>query len=245
MNKILLRILNKIEEVERRKRISSYVSNQLSRDDLSSLELLELIRPSHPETIYDIGANRGKWSLLARAIFPDANIEAFEPIPEMADLHEKQFLNDPKCHIHRIALGNISQPSTFTITSFPDASSFLKPTDQLKRDFDIVKKSEITVDQFQLDEYVSKNSLPYPDAIKLDVQGYEIEVLKGASQCLEKAKHMILEVSFVRHYENQAMFPDVISFMAQHGFGVYAFQKGMPTGKRILQADVLFKSNVD
>ena len=70
-------------------RLKGTVAEQLKVGHIDSLELLELLRRKAPTVIYDIGANVGTWTLLAKAIFPAAEIHAFEPLPRHVAAFQK------------------------------------------------------------------------------------------------------------------------------------------------------------
>ena len=78
--------------------------------------------------------------------------------------------------------------------------------------------------------------------LKIDTQGYELEVLKGAARTLDRIDYILVETSFVPLYEGQANFRDVYAFLTGHGFE-YAgsFEQMMsPLDGTVLQADGLF-----
>src|SRR5205823_2745105 len=121
--------------------------------------------------------------------------------------------------------------------------SFLEVTETLTKMFPSEKKTnEFIVDMVRLDDYVTSKKLPYPDLMKLDVEGFELEVLKNAKKCLNHCKYIILEVSFIERHKGQPLFHDVVSFMAQHDFEIYSFPERMHLAQKIYVADVLFKN---
>ena len=152
----------------------------LSSGHIDSLELLELAQRSAIKVIYDIGANVGTWSLLARAIFPEANIHAFEPFPK----HHDQFLINvadiTNVELHRVALGSENKAAILHVTDFSDASSMLSLSEAGEMQWGIREVEPFPIQLHRLDDYRAANGLPWPDLIKLDVQGLELEVLKGA-----------------------------------------------------------------
>jgi hypothetical protein len=91
-----------------------------------------------------------------------------------------------------------------------------------------------------LDGLVASGEVRAPDLIKLDVQGYELEALRGAAKALRSATAVICEVSFRRLYENQALFPDVLAFLGEQGFQLRAFGSSLNPGEALVQADALF-----
>src|ERR1700683_4352559 len=84
------------EEITRRKRFAKLKgtpAHLLNESQMDSLEFLELAKKQYPvKIIYDIGANRGTWTQLAKSIIPQAVIHAFEPIPKF----QEEFLRNTK-----------------------------------------------------------------------------------------------------------------------------------------------------
>lgn len=206
-----------------------------------SLELIEIVSRDKPQVIYDVGAHIGTWSLLAKSCIPNSAIHAFEPI----DSHIVKFRESMKgisyATLHQIALGDRSDRLKINITNRSDSSSLLEPTKLAEEYYGVRKETEQIVRVVPLDEYISKNDIPLPDFIKLDVQGYELEVLKGGQKCLFHAKWVLCEVSFHPFYKDQPLFCDVASFLNDHGYNVYAFGKDTPLGAECAQTEVLFR----
>ena len=72
-----------------------------------------------------------------------------------------------------------------------------------------------------LDALVRKMKLPFPELIKLDLQGAELQALAGASECLAHAQAVMLELSFIPLQKNWPLIGDVIPFMKERGFICY------------------------
>ena len=100
---------------------------------IESLELLDAVKPLGIDVIYDVGANVGTWSVLAKAIFPTASVEAFEPLRQ----HEAQFRRHVSAlsgvNLHPIALGSEDTSALMRVTAFSDGSSLLRATDVSRR----------------------------------------------------------------------------------------------------------------
>lgn len=231
-----------IESHRRRrlKKLRKTVASKLELGHIDSLELLELARLQPPQVIYDVGANIGTWTLLAKSLFPESIVHAFEPLASHCEIFEKEMREIPNISLHKVALGSSACTLNMQVTSFSDASSLLEISDATHSIFGITKDREEAVIVLPLDDYVFQQNLPLPDLIKLDIQGYELEALKGASQCLAHAKYLISEVSFLSFYHEQALFHNMVSFLAKNNFYLSALGTNTPLGKDLSQIDVLF-----
>jgi FkbM family methyltransferase len=228
---------------QRRRRLGKLrksVAASLELGHVDSLELLEIARELGIKTIFDIGANVGSWTLLARAIIPEARIEAFEPLSEHCRAFERGLAALPLVTLHPVALGSVSGVGSLRRTSFSDASSLLQLTEIGVSEFGVVETAREEIAVEQLDEYVLAHSLPAPDLVKLDVQGYELEVLVGAGWCLRTAKAVITEVSFREYYEGQPLFSKVVAFFGERGFELFALSQTTQLGSPLGQTDALF-----
>lgn len=239
---ILERIAEASQDRRRKAKLKRTVASHLSDQHMTSLEFIELAQREKPlQVIYDLGANAGTWTLLARSIVPNASIHAFEPIPN----YQEEYLNSTRglkdVTLHKVGAGAENKQEIFNCAGH--SSSFLNVSDNLLRLFPSEKKTgEIKVNMVRLDDYCSSNKIPLPDLMKLDVEGYEVEVLKGAVNCMKHCRYIILEVSFIERHIGQALFHDVVAFMGAHRFEVCAFPYKMPLMQRVFMADILFKN---
>ncbi len=213
----------------------------LSLGHLDSLELLDLLAPRPPQVIYDIGANVGTWSCLAKSLFPAARIEAFEPLAQHFPRFREWTAAWPGAvRLHACALGPVERTATMHVMSFSDASSLLALSAAGATEFAVHQASEQSVPVVPLDVLVAREQLAPPDLLKLDVQGYELEVLRGAETCLRSARAVLCEVSFREYYAGQPLFADVLSFLRERGFSLHALGENTALGAPLVQAEALF-----
>jgi len=241
--RLLLERLAEISVDRRRKaRLRHTPAAALQDSQIQSVEFLELAKAkARIKTIYDLGANMGTWSLLADTLIPGAAIHAFEPIPNYQDRYLQTTANMPNATLHKVGVGAETKKARFNVAGH--SSSFLEVSENLVKMFPGERKTgELEVDMVRLDDYVQRNAMPLPDLMKLDVEGYELEVLKGAVNCMKHCRYIILEVSFIERHIGQALFSQVACFMGQQDYELCAFPYRMPLGEEVFMADVLFKN---
>lgn len=195
---------------------------------------------SSAPVVYDIGANVGCWSRLMLSLKPNAKIEAFEPLESHVKMFNASLGHNPWVRIHRVALGPEDTQLALNVTSFSDSASFLSPTEELAKDFEVTAGPTAVVDVVNLDRFAATHGLPAPELIKLDVQGYEIEALRGAEECMRNAKWVLCEVSLKEYYKGQPLIGEVIQFMACRGYRVAALSGEGVRGVLTQQVDLLF-----
>ncbi|HEY1763626.1 MAG TPA: FkbM family methyltransferase [Opitutaceae bacterium] len=224
----------------RRRRLRGTPAADLSPGHLDSLELLELLRISPPQVIHDVGANVGTWTRLAKAIFPEAAVEAFEPLEAQGAVFSERTSNLAGVRLHPVALGPREGTVALQVTDFPDATSVLTLSEEGRRTFGVSPTEDREVRMATLDRLIAEGIVQPPDLLKLDVQGYELEVLKGGDQALRRARAVLCEVSFRSFYQGQAEFADIVAFLAARGFSLHAFGPSLVPGRPLAQADALF-----
>lgn len=196
-------------------------------------------------TVLDIGANKGQFTLVARAVRPECRVIAFEPISEAASRYRAVFRNSGNSgHIdlHNVAIGPQPGESDIYVSKRDDSSSLLPITYRQEEQFPGTGLERVErIKVVRLADCISEEDLKRPVLLKLDVQGYELEALKGCAGLLERMDHVVAECSFIELYEGQAMAHQVIAYLQESGFrlsGVYNIsydREGMP-----VQADFLF-----
>lgn len=192
--------------------------------------------------LIDVGANVGQFSLLVRTLHPAARIVAFEPLAEPAARYGRLFADAPGVDLHRHALGSAEGNATIHLSRRLDSSSLLPISPVQEQTFAGTGEVGVrTVPVRRLDAVLSPASLTGPVLLKLDVQGFELEVIRGFSVGLAAVEHVYAEVSFLPLYEGQPLAPAIIADLHARGFdlaGVYNLSTDRE--ERSVQADMLF-----
>lgn len=194
-------------------------------------------RGFEPHFILDVGANKGDWSRMAAAVYPNTSFLLVEPQYEMRQ-HLEEFCREfPRARWVEAGAGAIGGELTLTIWDDLQGSSFLPEENSTVAAGKKRRKVKIvTLDSL----YEGKADLP--DLVKLDIQGFELEALKGAKTLLGRTELFILEVSLYDNTPNCPLFAEVVGFMAQHGYEVYDLPGFMrrPFDAALGQSDVAF-----
>jgi FkbM family methyltransferase len=187
-----------------------------------------------PGGIIDVGAHQGDWIRLVRQIFPDPpalSVEAREeqraPLNKIcSELSDVQFVialvgSEPRSDVQFQIHGSGS-------TLFAERSDVSRTTRQLL--------------MRTLDDVVSSDGrLKTPLFLKLDVQGAELEVLRGAERTLSLSEVVQVEVALLNYNEGAPSSAEVIAFMDAKGFVIYDIAGFVrPTGADLVQLDILF-----
>lgn len=195
------------------------------------------------KTVLDVGCNEGQFALTARQLLPAARICSFEPIPECVTRVKQLFAKDVKFEIFNCALGEIPGEAHFTVSDVTGASSILEMSVAQARYFpESLIKRTIPVKVETLDSICSQIAIDNPIFLKIDVQGFERQVLAGGRATLSRTKLVMLEASFEPFYEGQVLFDEIYTMLCAAGFSFRESFNMMsaPDNGRALQGDFIF-----
>jgi FkbM family methyltransferase len=185
-------------------------------------------------TICDIGASDGRWSRNCLHIFPNAHYFCVDPLDENQPGLEQLSCENLHVSYWMGCLGSSS--GTIMLNAAGAGSSIL--AGHWGNPYGVQREVRLET----LDSLIQQNVCSQPELLKLDVQGYELEVLKGASIALREVQAIIAEVSFFSFQQGMPVFHKVVESLAQYGFVVAdIFSLNMrPLDNAAAQADVLF-----
>jgi FkbM family methyltransferase len=190
--------------------------------------------------IIDVGAHTGESIKRFRKIYNNCEIHSFEPQPK--SFKKLNYLKNSKTIINNFALGEKQDTKNFYIHNNDSTSSFYKFSNlNIKENNELIEKTKIET----LDEYVKKKNLGIIDILKIDVQGYEDQVLKGA---VESIKHNVkiieLEIIFIDYYEKKSCFNDIENILKPLDFELYTVSSPVlnDTTDRLKWLDAIYVS---
>ena len=214
------------------------------------LDVQSYIKLNHPwltdlgiKTVLDIGANVGQFATVAHALFPNANIYSFEPLPDCFVRLKERMAGVACFRAFNLGLGDETGTLEFQHCDFAPSSSFLKMTETHKDAFPFTRESSKIIVQIEkLDEVARTIEIADPMLIKIDVQGYEDRVLRGGKDTVARAKVLIAEASFAPLYEGQPTFEEICTFLNRLNFKYVGSldQLHDPKSGKVLQADSIF-----
>ncbi|MEN0051000.1 MAG: FkbM family methyltransferase [Bacteroidota bacterium] len=174
--------------------------------------------------IFDIGANKGEITDNYRQLFPSSTVYCFEPFPSCVKMLEQKFMEDEKVVIVPKAIADKEGTADFYVNHFIDSNSLLPRPTEKRRYYHHTAgyKETIQVEITTIDQFVEENQIEKIDILKMDIQGGELNALKGANQLLESGKISIIyaEVWFITHYENNPLFHDLCKFLEGYSYSL-------------------------
>ena len=169
----------------------------------------------HPGAIIDCGAYRGFWAEEVAKIYPGVPILMIEGNPELSRALEAARTKIKNAEIVVSVLGPEARAAnTFYIADAATGSSVLEDTTRFPR-------TPVTLPIQTLDGVMRERSLTAPYLLKLDLQGYEYEVLCGADQTLKNTEVILAELSFLPLYKSTKLAGETITLLNDRGFVLY------------------------
>ncbi len=192
---------------------------------------IKSLKASH---IIDVGANSGEFALIARAAFPKAKIISFEPQPDAFVTLNKAMKKDANFQSFQVALGEKESTAMMHIAPFSPSSSFMvQSPDSEAREMKIEK----------LDNYESLIGTTDTAILKLDVEGYELAILKGAERFIAKTDYIYIECRTTDPIG--CTFSELYDFLIQRGWMYQGAYDAVFSGDGQLQYfDAFFKNNL-
>lgn len=197
--------------------------------------------------IFDLGANNGDISKIYLEYFSSARIFAFEPFPDSAKNYKSNFKDDARVKCFELAISDVKEEKNFFVNKNVDTNSLLKPQKSgLSSDAQVENISVIKVQSITLDEFCKQNNIDHIDILKMDIQGGELNALKGAVKLLKENKigMIYMETYFVEQYEGHPLFHDLSKFLSQFNFYLQDIYNPIYGKGSIAWADAIFKMRI-
>ena len=183
-------------------------------------DIKKLITTRQP-LVFDVGANLGQSVEWFRRHVPKSDIHSFEPSPSCFNLLQENTARYAGVHVWNFAFGSVPGEMSFAENSSGDMSSFLElGTDGWG---EIVRHTNVKVRT--IDNFCAEQAISCIDILKIDTQGFDLEVLKGAERMIRDhgIRTVYLEIIFNDMYVNAPTISQIYDFMIAHGFVLVTF----------------------
>lgn len=208
-----------------------------------SIEHQKEISKLNFKTVIDVGANNGQFASLVLKTHPNSKIICFEPQIEPFNNLSKIFKNS-KIKLFRLACGSKNKTIKMNISNQNDSSSILDiGRHQIHYFPDTYLKKKEVIKVAKLKEIINLNKQTKPILLKIDTQGYELEVLKGSE--LKYVKYILIECSFIKFYKNQPLFKEINKFLKKKNFYIFkCYNQTLDNKDKIIQADYIYSNSL-
>jgi FkbM family methyltransferase len=171
---------------------------------------------------FDVGASNGVWSSQVAEDYPNATYDLFEPladhVPSYLEKLESRLATNPRFRLHKVALGSVCKRATLYRYPNPAGSTALAlgrtPPDT----------TCVEVEMLTIDYVVRESRLPVPQVLKIDAQGCELDILKGATDTLPALDVLLLECWLTRGYGTSTpLLVEVMDWLRDFNFYLWDF----------------------
>ena len=202
---------------------------------------IELRSKTEPWTLIDVGANCGDFTAAVASLVKLKEVHAFEPQPRCCDELQRVLARVANGVLHRAAVGASSGEIELICTANSRLASVLAPEPKVAAGYaegDFSMTSRVKVPLLRIDDVIPAGT-PV-GLMKIDVQGYELPVLKGAAQTLRSTFAVLIEVNYVAHYRGGITFDALHQTIRGYGFRMFGVSAPYCGPKGPLWADALF-----
>ena len=190
------------------------------------------------DLLLDVGSNIGQFSLLYNLYFPNSDIFSFEPNEFTYKIYKIIFQNNDNIKLFPIGLSNKKKIQKLNITRAHDNSSFYQPLSKNKK-YKIIRTQIVQTNLF---DNLNLNLQSYKKILlKIDVQGFELNVLKGFAKSLKFIHYIIIEVSFVELYDNQDLVISIKKFLEKNNFKLIEEYNVCNFNNHKIQSDLIYE----
>ena len=185
-------------------------------------QILKKILNKNKNIIFDIGANKGQSLYRFKKLFNDAHFYSFEPSFEAFKVLKSKYGNLSNIKLFNTALGSKKTKKMFYEYKNNELSSFIK----INKKFDETKK-KIFVEVDTIDSIFKKNNLKKINLLKMDTQGYEELILRGAENLIAKQKIDLIELEIIlgNYYEKSSSFKKIEDTLSSGGYRLLALDR--------------------
>ncbi len=188
-----------------------------------------------PKVVLDIGSAKGYWSLRAGSRWKQAHFYMIDPLSESESSLQQIVQRDPRFHYLLTAVGETRGEITMNMTPDCDGSSALDYPGA-----DPSRQRRIPVES--IDNLLTEGKIAPPDLVKIDVQGFEMHVLRGGAKMFDTANAFIIETNFYRFMPECPLAHEIIAHMTQNGYRMFDLAGSLrrPHQNDLAQIDIVF-----
>lgn len=189
--------------------------------------LMALFEALQVNCVIDVGARHGEFGTLLRQHGYRGAILSFEPVHENVRILQQVAERDAQWHVFPFALGSEPSHELINVAAASNYSSFLEVSEYgISADAKMETKEQMIVEVHRLDALFDEITAHIPDPcvyLKMDTQGWDMEVFRGAKGCLAGIRALQSELSLQPLYDNQTNWLDALAEFQAGGFEISNF----------------------
>lgn len=189
--------------------------------------------------LFDVGANLGQTVKDFNEAFTKATIHSFEPTLESFQTLKQKTSHIKDLHLWNYAVGSSEKEMYFNQYELSNTNSFFNIHENQSPKL----KKKALVKTITIDNFIEQHQIKFIDVLKTDTEGFELEVLKGATNTIKNSKigMLLLEIHFVQRHPDIPRFTELIDFALDFGFEIVSIYPVVHRKNMGAYTDVLFK----
>jgi FkbM family methyltransferase len=195
--------------------------------------------------VIDVGANIGQYGAMLRRIGYQGRIISLEPVSDAYDKLVRKAANDESWRTVNVACGSRNEAAAINVFDMSAHSSLLPPSENMSLNIEgtyVERTENVTVKRIDsmFEEFVSGLAEPRV-FLKIDTQGFDLEVVKGAGACMQRISGMQSEVSVIPLYEGMPDYIEALSAYRKLSFEPTGFFPilNSPTSHQLVEFDAV------
>lgn len=213
----------------------------------------KILPPAKVQVVFDIGANLGDTTVEFAEVFKNASIYSFEPDPATFEKLNARVKPQSRLKAYNFGFGSAAGSKALTVNKVSGGNSFLEISPAISEFAQgawTEPVGKVSAEIRTLDDFCRENSIKEIDLVKIDTQGFELEILRGGQQVITPARTRAIhiEVLFVELYKNQVFFDEVYKELCGRGFrfvGLYNRFYKPEAPHYLLWCDALFVGEME
>jgi len=190
----------------------------------SSSHIVNLIERCQIDVVLDVGANSGQFGAMLRKRGYRGEIHSFEPVRETFEMLQQRAARDKSWYAYNLALGDERGEKVINVSASSDLSSFLSPNAFGHEKYaDIAVSATQTVTVERLDDFLPARPALFAGKrifLKMDTQGYDLQVLRGAEGVLDRIQVLLSELSLIPIYAGMPDYLEALRLYQHYGFSL-------------------------
>ena len=232
--------------VKRTFRAAGFDLRRFSPASDSLNEICQLLQKTPRPVVFDVGAHHGQTARTFAKSFPGGTLHCFEPFPDSFAELKKNSKNYPAANLEPFGFSDSIGQHEFHINASTATNSLLQLESHAATTWGnsvLTTVAKMKCNFETIDGYLDRKGIQQIDLLKMDVQGAEYKVLKGAEMSLrtDRIRNVYMEIITGETYSGQLRFVDYLSLMDSYGFrlqGLYNLEHG--AARQLVQLDALF-----
>jgi len=171
--------------------------------------------------IFDVGSNVGQTIEVYESLFSNTLIHAFEPSPRVFEMLKTKTSRYKNLIMNNVGVGSVEGSIQFFENINSDMSSFLQQSSGSWGEVNNIQN----VNVITLDDYAERNKIERIDLLKIDTQGYDFEVLKGAKRLLSEKRIGLIQLEIILDdiYKSQPRMDKILEYLFDINYKLVAF----------------------